>query len=128
MECIVYLVYACIVRFYFSLLVVVYVTIRRPPISTRTDTLFPYTTLFRSDDDLPVLIDQRVEGMEELLLGVVLAGDELHVVDHQHVDRAELLLEGDRIAIAQRADELVHELLGRKVDHLALRVDRKSVV
>src|SRR3546814_17522854 len=26
--------------------------IRRPPRSTRTDTLFPYTTLFRSDDDI----------------------------------------------------------------------------
>src|SRR3546814_2349989 len=26
--------------------------IRRPPISTRTDTLFPYTTLFRSDRQL----------------------------------------------------------------------------
>src|SRR3546814_20326587 len=26
--------------------------IRRPPRSTRTDTLFPYTTLFRSADDL----------------------------------------------------------------------------
>src|SRR3546814_2157231 len=26
--------------------------IRRPPISTRTDTLFPYTTLFRSLHDL----------------------------------------------------------------------------
>src|SRR3546814_14344831 len=26
--------------------------IRRPPRSTRTDTLFPYTTLFRSDDFL----------------------------------------------------------------------------
>src|SRR3546814_5824521 len=25
--------------------------IRRPPRSTRTDTLFPYTTLFRSDDE-----------------------------------------------------------------------------
>src|SRR3546814_16480123 len=25
--------------------------IRRPPRSTRTDTLFPYTTLFRSEDD-----------------------------------------------------------------------------
>src|SRR3546814_15014664 len=25
---------------------------RRPPISTRTDTLFPYTTLFRSPDHL----------------------------------------------------------------------------
>src|SRR3546814_1441778 len=27
-----------------------FLMIRRPPISTRTDTLFPYTTLFRSDD------------------------------------------------------------------------------
>src|SRR3546814_18522851 len=27
--------------------------IRRPPRSTRTDTLFPYTTLFRSDQCLP---------------------------------------------------------------------------
>src|SRR3546814_14393926 len=27
--------------------------IRRPPRSTRTDTLFPYTTLFRSPDDEP---------------------------------------------------------------------------
>src|SRR3546814_7907142 len=27
--------------------------IRRPPRSTRTDTLFPYTTLFRSCADLP---------------------------------------------------------------------------
>src|SRR3546814_16687433 len=26
--------------------------IRRPPRSTRTDTLFPYTTLFRSDDSI----------------------------------------------------------------------------
>src|SRR3546814_3806655 len=26
--------------------------IRRPPRSTRTDTLFPYTTLFRSDEDV----------------------------------------------------------------------------
>src|SRR3546814_5655778 len=25
--------------------------VRRPPISTRTDTLFPYTTLFRSNSD-----------------------------------------------------------------------------
>src|SRR3546814_18344181 len=29
--------------------------IRRPPRSTRTDTLFPYTTLFRSVDDCVVL-------------------------------------------------------------------------
>src|SRR3546814_6831135 len=29
-----------------------FLMIRRPPRSTRTDTLFPYTTLFRSDPDL----------------------------------------------------------------------------
>src|SRR3546814_20134650 len=29
--------------------------IRRPPRSTRTDTLFPYTTLFRSDDGWEVV-------------------------------------------------------------------------
>src|SRR3546814_18079541 len=34
----------CIVCFFFLM-------IRRPPRSTRTDTLFPYTTLFRSRDE-----------------------------------------------------------------------------
>src|SRR3546814_14181441 len=33
----------------FVLLVFFFLMIRRPPRSTRTDTLFPYTTLFRSD-------------------------------------------------------------------------------
>src|SRR3546814_5461283 len=32
------------------LLLFVFLMIRRPPRSTRTDTLFPYTTLFRSHD------------------------------------------------------------------------------
>src|SRR3546814_2203509 len=35
--------------------------IRRPPRSTRTDTLFPYTTLFRSE-----LVWRRAEGLEAL--------------------------------------------------------------
>src|SRR3546814_1158825 len=34
--------------------------IRRPPRSTRTDTLFPYTTLFRSDDLAQDGVDQRL--------------------------------------------------------------------
>src|SRR3546814_17488758 len=34
--------------------------IRRPPRSTRTDTLFPYTTLFRSQDP-PELIPQMLD-------------------------------------------------------------------
>src|SRR3546814_4923164 len=33
--------------------------IRRPPRSTRTDTLFPYTTLFRSAPSAPPIIRRR---------------------------------------------------------------------
>src|SRR3546814_20292744 len=33
--------------------------IRRPPRSKRTDTLFPYTTLFRSDHRIELLLGQR---------------------------------------------------------------------
>src|SRR3546814_8628620 len=36
--------------------------IRRPPRSTRTDTLFPYTTLFRSRE-LPLPLVQRLLGL-----------------------------------------------------------------
>src|SRR3546814_10690337 len=32
--------------------------IRRPPRSTRTDTLFPYTTLFRSEESIIQLVKQ----------------------------------------------------------------------
>src|SRR3546814_11215288 len=52
----------------YILIVIVYLLfffflmIRRPPRSTRTDTLFPYTTLFRSR---PLL--QKLEGNVELL-------------------------------------------------------------
>src|SRR3546814_12699931 len=51
--------------------------LRRPPISTRTDTLFPYTTLFRSVGDLATLfrLDTRIEGREQPFdLGKVMAG------------------------------------------------------
>src|SRR3546814_18922370 len=40
--------------------------IRRPPRSTRTDTLFPYTTLFRSPADRgvePPLVQRLLEGL-----------------------------------------------------------------
>src|SRR3546814_5010541 len=41
--------------------------IRRPPRSTRTDTLFPYTTLFRS------LADRAAEGAEGMNVAVTRA-------------------------------------------------------
>src|SRR3546814_8103149 len=40
------------------LFVVFFLMIRRPPRSTRTDTLFPYTTLFRSLDQAVGLLQQ----------------------------------------------------------------------
>src|SRR3546814_1164872 len=55
------------------LLVFFFVIIRRPPRSTRTDTRFPYTTVFRSVDDVDMGVDlhdptglrrSRAEGRE----------------------------------------------------------------
>src|SRR3546814_1203950 len=48
--------------------------IRRPPRSTRTDTLFPYTTLFRSVST-PMIVG-RLIGWVLLLLAVAVAGHE----------------------------------------------------
>src|SRR3546814_13516173 len=59
----------CVISDYFFFLM-----IRRPPRSTRTDTLFPYTTLFRSDDAVVGGLDRAGKG---LVAGIV-AGD-LHV-------------------------------------------------
>src|SRR3546814_16186204 len=51
-----------------------FLMIRRPPISTRTDTLFPYTTLFRShaaapvgDDDLRLAAGRAQADLDRLI-------------------------------------------------------------
>src|SRR6056297_4270490 len=52
--------------------------IRRPPRSTRTDTLFPYTTLFRSVDDV-------IDGVA----GVVEVSDDAALLESVIADRSE---------------------------------------
>ena len=47
------------------------------------------------DHDLAAGVDQRIQGMAELGLDI-LAGEELQIVDHQHVDAAQRFLEGER--------------------------------
>src|SRR3546814_16658909 len=46
-------------RLFRSQICILFLMIRRPPRSTRTDTLFPYTTLFRSQPGLEPRIDFR---------------------------------------------------------------------
>src|SRR3546814_14573517 len=54
-----------------------FLMIRRPPRSTRTDTLFPYTTLFRSLRQHAAVVDEDPVGGPAALAAVELA-DQLH--------------------------------------------------
>ena len=74
------------------------------------------------DDDLLVALVQRVEGVEELVLGALLAGEELDVVDEQHVDAAVLVAEAGHLLVAHVGDHLVGELLARDVADGGLRL------
>ena len=68
-------------------------------------------------DDLLAGAVEVVEGMEELGLGLLALGEELDVVDEQHVDLAVALTEPVALAFTHRLDELRHELFGRHVLH-----------
>src|SRR3546814_2723724 len=70
--------------------------IRRPPRSTRTDTLFPYTTLFRSLQELDVELRNRpgrrplgqcLEG-----LGQELGGRQTHCRSEEHTSELQSLM------------------------------------
>src|SRR3546814_9281750 len=80
--------------------------IRRPPRSTRTDTLFPYTTLFRS------LHEHLVQGLLALVVpaahaGAAVAADGVDLVDED--DRRGVLLGlVEQVAHAARADADEH--------------------
>src|SRR3546814_9701275 len=54
--------------------------IRRPPRSTRTDTLFPYTTLFRSAGAVHPLVQLGLADLARMLVEQVL----LRVIDELH--------------------------------------------
>src|SRR3546814_10858065 len=120
--------------------------IRRPPVSTRTDTLFPYTTLFRSlerqlldlvEVDAPVVPAHAVlHGVEPLAgevrlgaVGEMAAGGERHaeegVAGLQQGQRDALvgLRAGVRLHVHERA---VEQLFGTRDGELFDDVDRKS--
>src|SRR3546814_11780606 len=95
--------------------------IRRPPRSTRTDTLFPYTTLFRSlrveggdvgGDDIAALVLRFIERE------VGVAGQRLDRRAVGRADReadagaAEELMIVDHIGAADRGDDSLREAFG----------------
>src|SRR3546814_6855102 len=96
--------------------------IRRPPRSTRTDTLFPYTTLFRSFVGLlgerlavdQILVFHRARRVgdhrhgERIPLGHAIAlGDDMAVVEHQIGAVGDTV---DRPFAAVRSEEHTSEL------------------
>src|SRR3546814_4511426 len=70
---------------------------RRPPRSTRTDTLFPYTTRFRShahhDDALAVALERRIELAQQRDRALVLGADDDAVGAHEILHRRAFLEE-----------------------------------
>src|SRR3546814_1382427 len=79
-------------------LIFFFLMIRRPPRSTRTDTLFPYTTLFRSaaeDIGQTALDDLRAESLLLRLLpkrNAVLAPDEPQMRSEEHTSELQSLM------------------------------------
>src|SRR3546814_11814032 len=102
--------------------------IRRPPRSTRTDTLFPYTTLFRSailePDAHPVLIFDQL-GFEACFVAVrqQLAQARLHGCEVSAVDE-----QAERDGIGPQTCLAGRRLQHRVIDGIDKAEDRKSVV
>src|SRR3546814_16502757 len=100
-----------------------FLMIRRPPRSTRTDTLFPYTTLFRS---------KVTRGW----LGVVVQEVDRDMAQQEHMDKPEGALVARVIAESPAAKSGVREgdiILSYNGDVLPSSaalppIDRKSVV
>src|SRR3546814_12039524 len=50
---------------------ILFLMIRRPPRSTRTDTLFPYTTLFRSDEGAEVKLGDKLAEWDPYTIPII---------------------------------------------------------
>src|SRR3546814_5168327 len=89
-------------------LVFFFLMIRRPPRSTRTDTLLPYTTLFRSHPGIGFA--ERIGGVtaNQVLLG----RGRLLVEDVEHVEEELDLADRERLGVLQahRSEEHTSEL------------------
>jgi hypothetical protein len=88
---------------------------RQTPAEARLQPLLEAVDLLRiaiaGQDHLLLALEQRVEGMEELLLRALLAREELNVVDQQRIERAIRGLEIVDGVVLQRLDHVADEAL-----------------
>src|SRR3546814_14302864 len=94
--------------------------IRRPPRSTRTDTLFPYTTLFRSlgiqhQTSYPAALHKvSLQNLLGLLDGAIVIPDALRIDDHRRAQLAAVETAG-----LVDADSLQAEFLDARLQIIA---------
>src|SRR3546814_11541856 len=82
-----------------------FLMIRRPPRSTRTDTLFPYTTLFRS-----TLIPKGPQGAKQIIQFLKAGGHVSMLADQKLNDGIMVPLFGHEAMTAPRSEEHTSEL------------------
>src|SRR3546814_20480315 len=86
--------------------------IRRPPRSTRTDTLFPYTTLFRSSDKVLFPLSNRDTRIHPkmVVFGMQIGDASLAVTDEylRANPHFETELAGEKLMIERAADGMVN--------------------
>src|SRR3546814_3916882 len=100
MSCVFFTVCACLSYFFFR--------IRRPPRSTRTDTLFPYTTLFRA----PVVAGNRAVAARVVRVRTTVPVD---AGDHPARNRlVENRRDRDRLPVRAGLRRLVHHVPDRE--------------
>src|SRR3546814_7455047 len=108
-------------------IIVFFLMRRRPPRSTRTDTLFPYTTLFRSlEGEAEAFGGRRGAGVERGVLGLRQV-DQLLIV--AEVERQQLGMAVEAEPLDDQALEVTRQVvgqvegahlrLGQRVEHLA---------
>src|SRR5574340_730993 len=86
------------------------------------DTCDLFRERIAGDDDLLVSVDQRVQGIEELLLRTRFVSDELDVVYQQQIQRIIKLFEFIEVLCLERAHDTGNVIGGVDITDLGLRV------
>src|SRR3546814_6554984 len=100
--------------------------IRRPPRSTRTDTLFPYTTLFRAIESLCATVARALDlrGSINIQLRLGSRGPMIFEINHRF---SSTVVFRHRLDFSDLLWSLQEQILGKQMQYsLSYPIDRKS--